>query len=87
MTSSVHITGFCKIGYIGEACSNVCYLFVSITSVGEERPNFFCYRLLVNCLVSLRIGFLFLLVLGIGYAKLFYCGTPYAFYVIFKSTW
>ena len=40
VTLSVLLTGFCYIGYIGEVCSNVSFLIVSITSVGEERPNF-----------------------------------------------
>ena len=38
----------------------------SITSVGEERANFVCYRLLVINVVSFRRGFFFLWVLGMG---------------------
>ena len=57
---------------VGVSClflySFVNNLYVScsrpITSVGEERANFFA--IVCNCVVSVRRGFLFFLVLWIG---------------------
>ena len=62
----------------------VVYLYVSgsgsITSVGEERAN---VSAVCNNVVSVRRGFLFLWVLGMGYfTGLFYCGTPLTFHII-----
>ena len=66
---------------VGVSCrilySFVAYLYVSrsgsITSVGEERA-YLSTVFACNYVVSVRRGFLFLWVLGMGY--LFYCGTP-----------
>ena len=53
---------------------NVVYLYVSrsgsITSVGEERANLSRLLFACDCVVSVRRGFLFLLVLGMGYVIL-----------------
>ena len=61
--------------------SIVSYLYVScsgsITLVGEERANLFA-------IVSVRRGFFFLLVLGMGCIIL--CGTPWAFNIIILNT-
>ena len=69
VTLSVHMTGFRKIGFVGEVCSNVSYLFVSITVVGEERPNFSAIVYLF--IIWFLIGFLFPLVLGKGWQSYF----------------
>ena len=69
----------CRILY-----SFVSYLYVScsgsITSVGEERAKFVCYTLLVI------MWFLFEEVSSssgrLGWAALFYCGTPRALHII-----
>ena len=67
----------CIVFAVGVSCRNlysfVVYLYVngggSITSVGEERSSFL---LLFTCeyVVSVRGGFLFLWVLGMGYVIL-----------------
>ena len=54
----------------------------SVTSVGEERAtcNLSAIVLTCNYVVSVRRCFLFLL--SLGWAALFYCGTPWAFHII-----
>ena len=66
--------------------SIVSYLYVSfgglITSVGEERELIFLLLFTCNYVVSVRRGFLFLLVLGIGYIFLVwhFLGLPYNYF-------
>ena len=73
---------------VGVSChilySIVSYLYVSysesITSVGEERAIFFCYRLLV--IMWFLFGGVSSSSWCLGWAALFYCGTPCAFHII-----
>ena len=59
---------------VGVSCSVVSYLYVKfsglITLLGEERELRFLLSLTCNDVVSVRRGFLFLLVLRIGYVIL-----------------
>ena len=63
------------------------YMYVScsgsITSVGEERAIFFCYRLLV--IMWLLYGGVSSSSRCLGWAALFYCGTPWAFQIILSD--
>ena len=75
---------------VGVSChilySIVSYLYVSysesITSVGEERAIFFLLSFTCNYVVSVRRGFLFLLVLGMGCVILLWHSLclPYNYY-------
>ena len=71
----------CRILY-----SIVIYLYVScsgsITSVGEERATFTC-----NYVVSVRRGFLFIVVLGMGCVILLWhaLGIPYYYFHIYET--
>ena len=71
----------CRISY-----SIVSYLYVSfsglITSVGEERANFSALVYLYLICGSVRLGFLILLVLGIGCVILLWhsLGLPYNYF-------
>ena len=53
----------------------------TLPRLGKREPIFLLSST-CNYVVSVRRGFLFLLVLGIGLG--FYCGTPWAFYMITK---
>ena len=59
-------------------CILLIVIYIEVTSVGEERANL---SAIVSCnyVVSVRRGFLFLLVLGMGYVVLLWhsLGLPY----------
>ena len=63
--------------------SFVVYLYVngseSITSVGEERANFL---LLFTCIMWFMFGEVSSSSGCLGWATLFYCGTPWAFHIL-----
>ena len=64
------------VSYLYASCSG------SITSVGEEIAKEFCYRLLFYNVVSVKLGFLFILVLWMGCVILL-ChslGLPYNYF-------
>ena len=58
----------------------ICKLWrVKLPRLGKRELIFLLY-ITRNYVVSVRSGVLFLL--GLGYAVLFYCGTPWAFHII-----